>query len=93
MYFATEIPAPLRTLTAPWPYVANAQSVTMFILYALKKKVDMFLKIMEMHIFSRKKERIRFNFISLLTSIKSQSSRATDHCIHARVCRIDKKMQ
>ena len=73
MYFATEIPAPLRTLTAPWPYVVNAQSVTMFILYALKDKVDMFLKIMEMHIFSRKKERIRSHFISLLTSIKSQS--------------------
>ena len=43
-----------------------------------------------MHIYSGKKERIRSQFISLLTSIKSQCPRATDHCIHARVCRIDK---
>ena len=43
-----------------------------------------------MHIFSGKKELIRSHFISLLTSIKSQCPRATDHCIHARVCRIDK---
>ena len=42
MYFATEIPAPLRTLTAPWPYVANAQSVTMFIIYALKIRLICF---------------------------------------------------
>ena len=44
-----------------------------------------------MHICYGKKERIRFHFISLLTSIKSQSPRATDLCIHARFCRTDKK--
>ena len=46
---------------------------------------------MEMHIFSRKKERIRSHFISLLNSIKSQSPSATDLCIHSQLCRIDKK--
>ena len=36
-----------------------------------------------MHIFSGRKERIRF--YSLQTSIKSQTPRATDLCIHARL--------
>ena len=42
MYIATEILAPLRTLTVHWPYVDNAQSVTMFILYALKIRLICF---------------------------------------------------